>query len=386
MAFVSLLRCEDYETDLLEDSIREGLTEIGLPPDLFSGRRVLLKPNLLSASPPESAVVTHPEVFRATLRLVIEMGGHPVMVESPAFQPLCKVMKKAGYDRVILEEGCEVADTGERTVLFNGGGRGYKRFELPKALFEADIVVSLSKFKTHSLTYMTGAVKNLFGLIHGLNKSRWHVKAPSGEAFADFLLDLYEALVRGCDPPKKDIQSMDAVVCTEGEGPGRKGRPKKIGALLIGEDAVAVDAVAVRLVGLEHEKVKTLELGEKRGLGRASPEHITVKGAQPRDFDIQGFAPSKSRNRFDLGRWPTNTNFFKDLFVEKPVPSGDLCSLCYQCMTICPGKAIGKSKENSGVPLYDYHKCIRCFCCMEICPEAAIRLKRGRLQWLFEWR
>ena len=371
---------------MLENAIREGLAGIGLDSEMFRGKRVLLKPNLLNASPPESAVVTHPEVFRAVLRLVKEWGGNPVMVESPAFQPLGKVMKKAGYDRIILEEGCEVADTGERAVLLNGEGGGYKRFELPKALFEADIVISLSKFKTHSLTYITGAVKNLFGLIHGLNKSRWHIKAPSSEAFANFLLDLYEALLRGFDPPKKYIHIMDAVVGMEGEGPGRKGRPKKVGAVLVGDDALAVDAVAVQVVGLDHEKVKTLELGEKRGLGRASMGHIRVKGTHPRDFDVQGFVPSKSRNRFDLGRWPTNTNFFKDLFVEKPVPNEALCILCYQCMTICPGKAIGKSKENSGVPLYDYHKCIRCFCCMEICPEGAIHLKRGKIQWLLERR
>lgn len=386
MTTVSLLKCDDYESSMLESVIREGLAGIGLDPGMFRGKRVVLKPNLLSASPAESAVVTHPEVFRAALRIVKEGGGHPLMVESPAFQPLGKVIEKSGYDRILMEEPCEVADTGDRTVLFYGRGTGYRRFELPAALFEADIVISLSKFKTHSLTYITGAVKNLFGLIHGLNKSRWHVKAPSAEAFAGFLLDLYEALLKGFDPPKTYIHIMDAIWGMEGEGPGRKGQPKKIGALLMGRDALAVDAVAVHLLGLEPEKVPTLVLGGKRGSGVASLDHIDVKGRQPRDFDIRDFVPSKSRNRFDLGRWPTNTNFFKNLFVERPVPGSERCSLCYQCMTICPGKAIGKSDGNSGVPSYDYGKCIRCYCCMEICPEAAIRLKRGRLQWLLEWR
>lgn len=383
---VSLLKCEDYEHAMLENVIRKGLSGIGLAPGMLRGKRVLLKPNLLSASPPESAVVTHPEVFRAALRIVKEGGGRPVMVESPAFQPLGKVIEKSGYDRILKEEACEVADTADRRVLFYGRGTGYKRFELPEALFEADIVISLSKLKTHSLTHITGAVKNLFGLIHGLNKSRWHVKAPSAEAFAGFLLDLYAALLKGFDPPKTYIHIMDAIVGMEGEGPGRRGRPKKIGALLLGRDALAVDAVAVRLLRLDPEKVPTLVLGAKRNSGVTSMEHIDVKGGHPSDFDIRDFVSSKSRNRFDLGRWPTNTDFFKNLFVERPVPGSDRCSLCYQCMTICPGKAIGKSDGNRRIPSYDYGKCIRCYCCMEICPEAAIRLKRGRLQWLLEWR
>jgi len=83
-----------------------------------------------------------------------------------------------------------------------------------------------------------------------------------------------------------------------------------------------------------------------------------------------------------MGHWPLNTRAFKDLLVEKPVPSRARCTLCYQCKAICPGKAIAESKGESGVPRYDYDKCIRCYCCMEICPEAAIGLKRGKLQWL----
>ncbi len=386
MTTVSLLKCEDYTGAMLEDAIRKGLAGIGLEPGIFCGKRVLLKPNLLNASPPESAVVTHPEVFRAALRVVKAAGGRPVMVESPAFQPLGKVIKKTGYDRVLKEEPCDIADTGVTSVLFHNRGSGYKRFELPRALFESDIVVSLSKLKTHSLTYITGAVKNLFGLIHGLNKSQWHVRAPSAEAFAGFLLDLHEALLKGFDIPKTYIHIMDAVVGMEGEGPGRGGRPKKIGALIMGCDALAVDAVAVRLLGLDPDQVPTLVLGKNRRSGAVSPDRIALEGAHPQDFGIRDFVPSQSRNRFDLGHWPTNTMFFKNLFVERPVPEADRCSLCYQCMTICPGQAIGKADGPSGIPSYDYGKCIRCYCCMEICPEAAIRLKRGRLQWLLEWR
>jgi uncharacterized protein (DUF362 family) len=93
-------------------------------------------------------------------------------------------------------------------------------------------------------------VKNLFGLIYGLNKNQWHLKARSKEEFSEFLLDYYSALLRGFEKPKVFVHLMDAVMGMEGEGPGVAGTPRKIGAILAGEDAVSVDAVATRVVGL----------------------------------------------------------------------------------------------------------------------------------------
>jgi uncharacterized protein (DUF362 family)/Pyruvate/2-oxoacid:ferredoxin oxidoreductase delta subunit len=387
MTRVSLLQCGQYEGSKIQAKMMEGLAQIGFDPETIQGRRVLIKPNLLNASLPEKAVVTHPEFFRAAVRLVKAWGGKPVMAESPGFQPLIKVMKRTGYDRVVAEEGCEVADPRETAILFYEGQSKFKRFEISKVLFETDVVINLPKLKTHGLTYLTGAVKNLFGLIYGLNKSQWHLRARTGHEFSSFLLDLYAALMNGFDRPKKFIHIMDAITGLEGEGPGSSGRPRKIGAMVLAEDALAVDAVAVRLVNLDRKRVHTLALGEKRGLGTAALESIQILGSRLDALEIRDYVPSKaSRDPSPVSRWPLNTEFLKNLLVERPAPSKKRCTLCYQCKAICPAGAIEKSDGHSPVPLYDYHKCIRCYCCMEICPEAAISLRRGKLQWLFNRR
>jgi uncharacterized protein (DUF362 family)/Pyruvate/2-oxoacid:ferredoxin oxidoreductase delta subunit len=381
---VSLLKCSDYSSGMVKEKMLQGLSAIGFEPSLLGGKKVIIKPNLLNASPVEKGVVTHPEFFRAVVQIVKSLGGKPVMAESPAFQPLSKVMNKTGYDRIVAEEGCEVADPKATAVLFNDGQCKYKRFEVSKALFDADIVISLPKFKTHSLTYITGAVKNLFGLIYGLNKSQWHVRARTTEEFSSFLLDLYEGLLKGFEKPKRFIHIMDAIIGLEGEGPGASGRPRKIGAMLVSEDAVALDCVAVHLVGLQRNKARTVVLGEERGLGVGSLERIDIRCSMLDEFYLRDYVPSKSNTGHPVDRWPMNTNFFKNLILEKPVPSKERCILCYQCKAICPGKAIDESRPGTGVPLYDYEKCVRCYCCMEICPEAAIRLKRGKLQWVID--
>jgi uncharacterized protein (DUF362 family)/Pyruvate/2-oxoacid:ferredoxin oxidoreductase delta subunit len=387
MAKVYLSPCRDYDATEIQEKMMVGLSGLGIDSELLQAKRVLIKPNLLNASVPEKAVVTHPEFFRAAVRLVKAWGGRPVMAESPAFQPLSKVMKKTGYDRVVNEEGCEVADPKETAVLFWEGGETFKRFEISKAFFDAPVVINLPKLKTHGLTYLTGAVKNFFGLVYGLNKSQWHLRARSGEAFSGLLLDLYAALLKGGDHPKTFIHMMDAVTGLEGEGPGSSGVPKRIGALLLGQDALAVDAVAVKLVNLDRKRVHTLMVGQERGLGIGSLEDIQVLGARMEGLEVHDFTPSKAAgDPSPVSRWPLNTEFFKNLLVERPVPSSDRCTLCYQCKTICPGGAIEKSNGRDPVPLYNYDKCIRCYCCMEICPEAAISLKRGKLQWLFRGR
>jgi len=387
MTKVYLAPCTDYEVSQILEKMMSGLSLLGMDSGMLHGKRVLIKPNLLKTSAPEHAVVTHPEFFRAAVRLVKMWGGRPVMAESPAFQPLSKVMKKTGYDRVVEEENCEVADPQNTEVLFHESPAKFKRFEISKAFFDADVVINLPKLKTHGLTYLTGAVKNLFGLVYGLNKSQWHLRARSGEEFSGLLLDLYAALLQGPERPKSFIHMMDALTGMEGEGPGSSGRPKEIGALLIGQDALAVDAVAVDLVNLDRKRVHTLTLGRKRDLGATDPESIRILGSRLDDLAIHDYVPSKSSgDPSPVSKWPLNTELFKNLLVERPVPSEERCTLCYQCRAICPAGAIEKSNGRRGVPVYDYDKCIRCYCCMEICPEAAIRLKRGKLQWLFRGR
>ncbi|MBP1741861.1 MAG: hypothetical protein H6Q48_4154 [Deltaproteobacteria bacterium] len=382
MARVALLKCEDYDSLLIRGKMVEALDLIGLEPGIFAGKRVVIKPNLLSATAPEKSVVTHPEFFRAAVRMVRHHGGKPILCESPGFQPLAKVMKKAGYDRIAEEEGCEIADPRATGVLFYDGPCRFKRFEISSAVFDADFILNLPKFKTHALTYITGAVKNLFGLIYGLNKAQWHLKARSKEEFSGFLLDYYSALLGGFEKPKVFIHLMDAIMGMEGEGPGVTGTPRKIGAILAGQDAVSVDAVATRVVGLRLKEVLTVTLGDKRELGTGAFDRIDIEGAGLDEFQVRDYVPSKAIGRSPGSRWPLSTKVFKDLLVEKPVPSRERCTLCYQCKAICPGGAISESKGESGIPRYDYDKCIRCYCCMEICPEAAIGLKRGKLQWL----
>ncbi|HON80468.1 MAG TPA: DUF362 domain-containing protein, partial [Spirochaetota bacterium] len=137
MKTVSLVQCESYEQELLQEKLIQTLVNIGF--DLCSLRdaRVLVKPNLLTGVPREKAVVTDREFFRTVVKIIIEHGGQPVLVESPAAMPLPKVLKKTGYDEIIAEYNIEVADLAETMVIHNDAGVRFKRFEVAAAASDA---------------------------------------------------------------------------------------------------------------------------------------------------------------------------------------------------------------------------------------------------------
>jgi uncharacterized protein (DUF362 family)/Pyruvate/2-oxoacid:ferredoxin oxidoreductase delta subunit len=380
MALISLQKCPEYDNKILKDKILAGLRQIEFDPANFKNKRVCLKPNLLMPMNPDRAVTTHPEIFRAVAQIVHDYTNNIVLIESPNFFPLKSTIKKAGLAEIVDDFGIEVADINvTRTLKFDLAHR-YKHIDISQAFFDVDYIINMPKLKSHGFTHYTGAVKNLFGAMPGLSKSRMHMRAPTQMEFSEFLLDLYGGLLNGFEKPKKFIHIMDAVVGMEGEGPGPSGKPKKIGAVIVGDDAVALDYVAVNLVGLELKKVFTITEGFKRGYGAKSPDDVQVTGESLEDMRITDFkAPRTTMSGGVI--WPVTSPTIKNLFVEKPVPRADACTLCYNCMKVCPAGAISKADEDK-IPRYNYRKCIRCFCCMETCPEAAIDLKRGILQWL----
>ncbi len=370
---VSLLKTDAYIPDRIEESIEKMLSDNNFNRQSFQNRRVAIKPNLLTSALPHSGITTHPLIVEAVIRIIKKNGGLPVLVESPAFHPLERVLKKTGLDVILARENVQAADTRRTTAIHNETGLKYKNFQVAEELDECDIIINLPKLKTHGLTYFTGAVKNLFGTINGLEKSKWHFRANTKEDFTSFLLDLYGAFINGLNKPM--IHIMDGILGLEGEGPGAGGNPVMGHALICGTDAVAVDSVAVAVAGLDLRRVLTCVEGEKRGYGVADLEKIQIKGTGLEAFNNRFREPAPKSK---MTGWPMTSPLFKNLIVEKPLPQPDKCTLCYQCKTICPAGAISKTINNR-IPSFDYKKCIRCYCCMEICPENAIMLKKGMI-------
>ncbi|HDP23994.1 MAG TPA: DUF362 domain-containing protein [Deltaproteobacteria bacterium] len=382
MEHVGLFRCEHYDHTVIREILENGFPLIGFSPEAFRSARVALKPNLLSPSFPERAIITHPEVFRAAAEAVLDHGGTPVLVESPALASISSTLSTGGYRDIIFELGIEVPQGKKIRKLSYPPGKIFRHFEISGGLFETDMILNLPKFKTHGLTYISAAVKNLFGVVPGLRKSQMHMRFSDRQSFSDFLLDLNGALLNGFESRKPVLHVMDAIVAMEGNGPGSSGTARKLGALLMGQDAVALDYVACSLARLDVRQVITITSGFQRDFFISGPEEIEVVGERIEDLQVFDFvAPSVSLGSRVLWR-SAASRVVRDLFIDRLEPDKNRCILCYRCMQICPAGAIEKAEKNRKIPTYRTGKCIRCFCCVEVCPEDAIRKKRGVFQKL----
>ena len=240
-AIVAIKRCEKYSPDLLEKAI-ESITDNTDFPDV-KGKSVLLKPNILSGSLPEKAVTTHPEVVRAVIRLLFKKGASRIMTgDSPGIGSADAAGRKCGIKKVVEEEGAEWVVFNESYLLKNPDGKKQKQFYPALQLSQADILISLPKMKTHEMMYYTGAIKNLFGLIPGLKKSRFHFNFPEKEDFAAMIVDLLSTV-------KPSYAIMDGIVAMEGPGPG-SGYPKSLGLLAGSSNLLALDLVYGRDYGV----------------------------------------------------------------------------------------------------------------------------------------
>lgn len=376
MAHVSLQRCTSYKNKELRDCIEQSIYNINFDTDLFKKSRIALKPNLLAPSPTENAVTTHKEFFRAVVQVIKSFGGKPVLLESPATASIERVIKKNGYDEIIRDEKITIADTSKvKTIRFEGAHR-FQEFEISRCFFDVDLIVNLPKFKTHGITYITGAMKNLFGVIPGLKKGKLHLKASKKDDFSDLLVDLYSCLLYGFEVEKIFLHIMDAVIGMEGQGPGSGGTPRFIGVILASTDAIALDYIVTMLVGLDPNKVRTITSASSRGLGCASSHSINFSGDPFNSFLISNFKPPMSGLGKGLIARLSDSRFMQKFIKDRPVPNKTNCTLCLECMKICPAEAISRNKKKP-VPEYDYNKCIRCYCCHEVCPEDAIDIKTG---------
>ena len=362
---VSIVRCAEYDRERTSAAVRRAVDLLGgMTSFIKPGEDVLIKPNLLKANRPEEAVTTHPEVVRAVIRLVHEAGGRTMMGDSPGFGDFKKVCEKAGLMDVIQEEGATLVDFDNPITVKNKGR--FQRFEVSRQAYEADAIINLPKFKTHGMTLLTGAVKNIFGCIPGKRKVQWHFNTGiNHELFARMLVEL-------CILLKPRLSIMDAIVGMEGNGPG-SGDPRSVGVVIAGEDAVSVDVVSAAVVGLEPHRLPVLRAALAAGFGETRLDHITVMGEPVSHVAIKDFRlPPQANFEWPLPEWLRGT--LKNAFTTKPVIRHGLCPQCGICQSHCPQGAISLIEKRLEIR---YRDCIRCFCCQEFCPRGAITVGKG---------
>ena len=371
--------CPDYSQ--AEACIRALVEQMGgMGRFVRPGERIVLKANLLRAAPPESAICTHPAVVEAVARLVKEAGGTPVICDSPGGAlhkeaVLRSLFEKTGMAAAAAAAGAELSmDSSTRTVSLPEG-KVLRQAEIITPVAEADGVIDLCKMKTHVLMSMTGAVKNLFGVIPGLSKVGYHATHPDHASFADVLLDL-----TGYVKPRLSL--MDGILAMEGDGPGSSGTPRQAGLLLAAANPLALDTAAGAIMNLPRKDNPVLLAAERRGLTPCRMEDVELIGGTVEELRMADYkfpASTKSNLMDFLGPLARPAErLCKKALSQTPRIDGAKCVGCGICAKSCPGQAIAMTAPGKKARI-SQNACIHCYCCHELCPQKAVELHQS---WL----
>ncbi|MCX6334016.1 MAG: DUF362 domain-containing protein [Bacteroidia bacterium] len=361
---VTVRRCGEYNPIKVYDLISEIYTACEGPD--VSGKKVLVKPNILIDSNPAKCISTHPVVVEAMVRLLQSKGATVLVGDSPAMHlPGFKCEKSGIYD-VCRRTGAEWVDflkNPAEAVLKNG------KIRIASVTREVDLIISLPKFKNHELVYFTGAIKNSLGLVPGFSKAMQHALHNDRDRFSVFLVDLNEAVT-----PHFFI--MDGIMGMEGHGPGQ-GTPFATEVLIGSSNPLAMDIIASTIAGYDPMDIPTNAIALSRRQWLTDRSDIVYDGPELETLIRKDFKRIPiSVNENIVARFIKHRLHFIKRFEKRPVFKHINCTGCQECIKICPVNAITMHPEKKKWVVLTDNKCIRCFCCAEVCQYSAVEVRR----------
>lgn len=322
------------------------LEEFPLP---WEGRLVLVKPNILGPFPPEKGVTTHPQLVRTVVRQLARRGAKVLVGDNPGVGGYGANQKAAEVSGIASASEGFFVNIAQQAVEERVNSRYVDKVRFSRIVLEADYIISLPRFKTHSLTQLTGGMKNTYGYIAGGDKSRLHTRARGTRQFSELVVDIF-----AFRPP--DLTIVDGLTAMEGEGPSSS-ELRPLGRLIASYSAVAADSAIARIMGRSEADIFQIRYARARGLYGG----VQIEGdASPLpDFNMP-FGGLRH-----LVAPLVNTVAFR---YTHPRPRIDIekCVRCMRCVEACPLQAIDDT------PRIDRDRCISCYCCQEMCVYDAV--------------
>ncbi len=358
---ISRVIIEKIDTNLTE--VVESIM-VALAPRTFAGAKVLIKPNMVGPSAPELGHTTHPELVRAVVRSCLDRNGKVSVGDNPG--GINRSSRNVAKITGILDasEGC-FTPLSDGVVEKTGQETGFP-VVISRAILEADYIINLPVFKTHSGMMISGTLKNTFGYVAGACKARLHVQARDAVTFAKTICDVFQ--VR---PP--DLHILDAITAIEGNGPCHGGQLREVGKLLSATDPLALDAVMARMMGVDPALLPVQKEALTRGLGVLQEDKVDIWGEL---VPIPNFKMPVTfyASRLDEKARAEFRRLYPSRMMEtrieiKPERNEEKCILCGDCALNCPAEAMTLEPE-----FHISDACIACYCCVELCPEGAMEV------------
>lgn len=357
MSDIGVFRCSSYVEEEVEIAIGRCLdTMIGNSQiTIKTPSTIFLKANLLRDVNPEDGATTHPNVIRGIAKYFQKRDCRVIVGDCPGSplgfseKTLRTVYQATGMEQLAASIGCELNYNTAKTIVQNPNSSLLKEITMSSAMLEADYIISVPKLKTHVMMAYTGAVKNLYGVVPGRIKLKYHFLMQDMVQFANLLVEISELI-------KPILTIIDAIDVMEGNGP-TAGNKVHIGYIMAGSNTHELDLAATQIVGLDPKEIPTIAMAVRLGLlAYKTLSEIPIQGESMDTLNIR----------------PIKKAFLSDHYTE-PVIQRERCVACGLCVEACPTQTIFWKNK---MPVIDADECIRCYCCHELCPHKAIDLRQ----------
>ncbi len=296
------------------------LQEAGPEKEIPKGSKIGIKPNLVNSAPAESGATTHSGIVEGIVEYLQSKGQYDITILEGSWTGAStkEAFRKLGYEEIAERYGTKLIDTKKdkfEIKEYNG-----VRMEISRTALELDYLIDVPVLKGHCQTLMTGALKNLKGIISDGEKRRFHS------------MGLHKPIAYLNKIIKADFCIVDGICGDLDFEEG--GNPVSMNRIFCCTDPVLTDTYIASLMGYEAGEIGYLSLAGELGVGSTDIGNAEIVEL---NRDESKTKPSPSRMVRELSR----------LIDEK-----DSCSSCYANLI----QALMRLKDNGELGKFERNR------------------------------
>lgn len=226
-------------------------------------KRIGIKPNLVSASPPSNGATTHGEILEGIIEYLKENGFHNLLLTEGSWvgDRTEEAFRICGYQEICEKYEVPFYNT-QKDKSYSADCCGMK-LNICSIVKDIDFLINVPVLKGHCQTKITCALKNMKGLIPNSEKRRFHS------------LGLHEPIAHLNTEIRQDFIVVDNICGDLDFEDG--GNPVVMNRILTGRDPVLMDAYVCHMMHYEVSDVPYVELAGKLGAGCADIHKADIR-------------------------------------------------------------------------------------------------------------
>lgn len=232
----------------------------GMGSFITKGQKVLVKPNIGWDVVPEKGADTSPALVKRIIEHCLRAGAREVYVFDNTCDNWIRCYKNSGIEQAVKDAGGKIVPGNSESYyqeITIPNGKKLTKAKVHELVLSSDVFINVPVLKHHSSTRLTGALKNMMGVVW--DRGYWHGHNLN-QCIADYALFT----------KKPTLNVMDAYNVMMRNGPRGVSRDDltNMKSLMLSTDWVAMDAAGAKMMGLEPSKIEHIAIAAGMGAGK----------------------------------------------------------------------------------------------------------------------